>query len=153
MDKKLTIEGKKKLLGKITKRKVVVFVVLFFILLSGYLYLVNSNSNTYHGGYSPDGEYCDYGYKNATENCCDEDDYSCMLCDVYRIYCNTTDIIQDFNDVEFLEDRTSGGDYNCSYFDSWETAQKVFVRDGVPKKDPYNLDGDKDGIACESLRI
>ena len=40
-------------------------------------------------------------------------------------------------------------DYNCSDFSSQKQAQQVFERDD---KDIYRLDGDHDGIACESLR-
>ncbi|MFT4038134.1 MAG: excalibur calcium-binding domain-containing protein [Thermomicrobiales bacterium] len=42
-------------------------------------------------------------------------------------------------------------DYNCSDFKTQKEAQKFFKRHGGPQQDPYNLDGDGDGIACESL--
>ena len=32
-----------------------------------------------------------------------------------------------------------------------QTAQRFFIAAGGPEKDPHYLDGDKDGIACESL--
>lgn len=38
------------------------------------------------------------------------------------------------------------GDYDCSYFDTQDQAQQ-YLKDG----DPYRLDGDGDGEACESL--
>ncbi|WOD42024.1 thermonuclease family protein [Nodosilinea sp. E11] len=40
-------------------------------------------------------------------------------------------------------------DCNCSDFTTWEQAQAVL--NAFPG-DPHRLDGDKDGIACESLR-
>lgn len=134
------------------KKVIIISSVLIFVGLCIYFYLINSKNESYNGGYAPSGEYCDYGYKNATKSCCDEDDYSCMFCDAWGIYCNTTDIVQDFYDIASFEDRTSRGDYDCSDLGSWETSQKVFIRDGGPKKDPYNLDEDKDGVACEVLR-
>ncbi|MBK1784407.1 excalibur calcium-binding domain-containing protein [Prauserella cavernicola] len=39
-------------------------------------------------------------------------------------------------------------DYNCSDFETWEEAKKVF--DSLPG-DPYDLDRDGNGIPCESL--
>lgn len=40
------------------------------------------------------------------------------------------------------------GDYDCSDFDSHEQAQAVLDQD---PSDPYRLDADDDGIACESI--
>jgi hypothetical protein len=48
--------------------------------------------------------------------------------------------------------RTGARDYNCSDFYGWEDAQGTFERAGGPLVDPYDLDRDSDGIACESLR-
>jgi len=39
-------------------------------------------------------------------------------------------------------------DYNCADFKTQREAQKMFEKDS---KDIYRLDGDKDGVACESL--
>ena len=44
---------------------------------------------------------------------------------------------------------TSGPDRNCSDFDSQAEAQE-FYEDAGPG-DPHGLDGDGDGVACESL--
>lgn len=41
--------------------------------------------------------------------------------------------------------------YRCKDFTSHAEAQKIFEQEGGPKKDPYNLDHDGDGIACEGL--
>lgn len=60
--------------------------------------------------------------------------------------------ISDFDDVAHYPNRVRVGDYNCSDFGTWEEAQKVFIRDGGPQDDPYNLDRNEDGVACESLR-
>ena len=38
--------------------------------------------------------------------------------------------------------------YNCDDFDTWAEAQDVYESD---LSDPHYLDGDDDGIACESL--
>lgn len=42
----------------------------------------------------------------------------------------------------------SDGDYDCSHFDTQDQAQQVLERESG---DPHRLDGDEDGIACESL--
>ncbi len=42
--------------------------------------------------------------------------------------------------------------FNCSDFTTQLQAQDFFVSNGGPGKDPHKLDGDKDGIACESLK-
>ena len=42
-------------------------------------------------------------------------------------------------------------DRDCSDFDTQRQAQRFFRRHGGPRRDPHNLDGDNDGIACESL--
>jgi hypothetical protein len=46
---------------------------------------------------------------------------------------------------------TSKIDYNCSDFSTHQQAQDFFINSGGPSRDPYRLDGDKDGIACENL--
>ena len=74
-------------------------------------------------------------------------------CDVHGIYCYEEHGFQfGFYDIEHFPEKVSSGDYSCSDFNSWEEAQKVFVRDGGAEKDPYELDEDEDGIACESLK-
>lgn len=42
------------------------------------------------------------------------------------------------------------GDYDCGHFETHEQAQQVFEA-ASPDEDPYRLDGDGDGQACESL--
>jgi Excalibur calcium-binding domain len=44
------------------------------------------------------------------------------------------------------------GDKDCSDFSSWKQAQRFYKNHGGPQRDPHRLDGDRDGIACESLR-
>lgn len=39
----------------------------------------------------------------------------------------------------------------CKSFITQKDAQDFFIKNGGPKNDKYNLDGDKDGNACESL--
>jgi hypothetical protein len=41
-------------------------------------------------------------------------------------------------------------DYNCSDFNTQKQAQKFFKKHH-PRQDPYRLDADRDGIACEAL--
>lgn len=43
-------------------------------------------------------------------------------------------------------------DKDCSDFRSWRAAQNFYKKHGGPRRDPHRLDGDDDGIACESLR-
>jgi hypothetical protein len=42
-------------------------------------------------------------------------------------------------------------DYDCSDFPSQAKAQKFFNKHN-PRRDPFRLDADHDGIACESNR-
>jgi competence protein ComEC len=44
-----------------------------------------------------------------------------------------------------------GRDRNCSAFPTHAEAQAFFIAAGGPEYDPHRLDGDNDGIACESL--
>lgn len=41
-------------------------------------------------------------------------------------------------------------DYDCADFATHRQAQRFFRRHN-PRRDPYRLDGDNDGIACEDL--
>jgi len=43
------------------------------------------------------------------------------------------------------------GDRDCSDFATQAEAQAFFLANGGPARDPHRLDGDRDGIACESL--
>jgi competence protein ComEC len=45
----------------------------------------------------------------------------------------------------------NGPDRDCGGFDSQAEAQAFFEAAGGPRSDPHRLDGDNDGIACESL--
>lgn len=42
-------------------------------------------------------------------------------------------------------------DYNCSDFATHAEAQAFYMAQGGPAHDPHRLDGDSDGVACESL--
>ena len=42
-------------------------------------------------------------------------------------------------------------DHNCDDFAAWHEAQDFFLSEGGPYDDPHRLDGNSDGIACESL--
>ena len=43
-------------------------------------------------------------------------------------------------------------DKNCSDFSSQSSAQRFFISEGGPRYDRHGLDGDNDGVACESLQ-
>lgn len=45
-----------------------------------------------------------------------------------------------------------GPDRDCSDFSSHAEAQRFFEAAGGPKRDPHRLDGDNDGVACETLQ-
>ena len=45
----------------------------------------------------------------------------------------------------------SGADANCGDFDNWDEANAFFIRNGGPDSDPHRLDGDNNGVPCESL--
>ena len=42
-------------------------------------------------------------------------------------------------------------DRNCSDFATWQEAQDFFLSEGGPSRDPHRLDGDGNGVACQSL--
>ena len=42
-------------------------------------------------------------------------------------------------------------DRNCSDFATWQEAQDFFLSEGGPSQDPHRLDGDGNGVACQSL--
>lgn len=45
------------------------------------------------------------------------------------------------------------GDLNCSAFTTQPQAQAVFNAAGGPQLDPYGLDEDRNGKACENLPV
>ena len=45
----------------------------------------------------------------------------------------------------------NGPDRDCGDFRSQSEAQRFFEQAGGPSQDPHRLDGDGDGVACESL--
>jgi micrococcal nuclease len=45
----------------------------------------------------------------------------------------------------------NGPDRDCSDFSTHAEAQEFFIAAGGPQRDPHRLDGDHDGVACESL--
>lgn len=49
------------------------------------------------------------------------------------------------------DESQSGGDANCDDFDTWEEANAFFLNAGGPSSDPHRLDGDNNGVPCESL--
>ena len=44
-----------------------------------------------------------------------------------------------------------GSDCDCGDFSTHRQAQAFFIAAGGPDRDPHRLDGNKDGLACESL--
>ena len=45
-----------------------------------------------------------------------------------------------------------GPDRDCGDFDTWEQAQAFYIAAGGPDTDRHRLDGNGDGVACNSLR-
>ena len=45
-----------------------------------------------------------------------------------------------------------GPDRDCGDFDTWDEAQAFYIAAGGPDTDRHRLDGDSDGVACNSLR-
>jgi len=46
----------------------------------------------------------------------------------------------------------SGPDRDCGDFSNWSDAQAFYEAAGGPASDRHDLDRDRDGIACETLR-
>ena len=46
----------------------------------------------------------------------------------------------------------SGPDRDCGDFGTWREANDFYVAAGGPERDLHQLDGDGDGVPCESLR-
>src|SRR4051812_3523833 len=42
-------------------------------------------------------------------------------------------------------------DRDCGDFSTQAAAQQVFIAQGGPRSDPFALDADRDGVACETL--
>ena len=49
------------------------------------------------------------------------------------------------------KDAGHAADANCSDFDDWTEANEFFIGAGGPELDPHGLDGDNDGVPCETL--
>ena len=45
----------------------------------------------------------------------------------------------------------TGGDKDCPDFATHAEAQNFFIENGGPANDPHRLDGDNDGVTCETL--
>jgi Excalibur calcium-binding domain len=54
--------------------------------------------------------------------------------------------------LAFAAAPATAADKDCSDFSTWRQAQRFYKNHGGPRYDPHRLDGDHDGIACESLR-
>jgi hypothetical protein len=54
--------------------------------------------------------------------------------------------------LAFAASPALAADKDCSDFSTWRQAQRFYKNHGGPQHDPHRLDGDDDGIACESLR-
>jgi hypothetical protein len=65
---------------------------------------------------------------------------------------NGTPVSDGENSTNSSDAGTCGGsDYNCGDFESHEEAQSLFDTCGWEESDPHGLDGDNDGVVCESL--
>lgn len=63
---------------------------------------------------------------------------------------NTLRVLNRMNRI-WQQDATFGGDANCSDFETWSEANAFFIQAGGPSSDPHRLDGNSNGIPCESL--
>ena len=52
---------------------------------------------------------------------------------------------------QWRQDAGFGGDLNCNDFETWQEANAFFIQAGGPTSDPHRLDGNNDGIPCQSL--
>ena len=52
---------------------------------------------------------------------------------------------------QWRDEAGTGSDLNCSDFETWEEANAIFIQAGGPSSDPHRLDGNNDGIPCQSL--
>jgi hypothetical protein len=57
----------------------------------------------------------------------------------------------DLLDENYASDDDPNNIYDCADFETHAEAQRVFERDGGISNDVHYLDGDDDGIACETL--
>ncbi|MBT3554965.1 MAG: hypothetical protein HOE50_03585 [Chloroflexi bacterium] len=46
----------------------------------------------------------------------------------------------------------TGLDRDCGDFATWKEANDFFIAAGGPNSDSHRLDGDHDGVPCQSLR-
>jgi len=115
---------------KKNKLKIIVAICLLIIFLLIFFYISYRNENeVYHGNTNPiTGEWCDYGYNIKNRQCCHDDDYICEMC--------------------------TNKDYDCSDFETQSEAQMYYDECNqffIDIEDVHNLDGDRDGMACEIL--
>ena len=52
---------------------------------------------------------------------------------------------------QWRQDASFGGDVNCSDFETWIESNQFFIQAGGPNSDPHGLDGNNDGVPCQSL--
>ena len=77
-------------------------------------------------------------------------DYDNRPCESLPPLDNTLGVLRRLNRIW---DREAGRfvELNCSDFETWEEANQIFIEYGGPSFDAHNLDGDHDGVPCESL--
>jgi len=59
---------------------------------------------------------------------------------------------QDTADIDYSRYTCETNSYSCSGFEKHDVIQGIYEHCGGPKTDVHNLDGDGDGVACETLR-
>ena len=52
---------------------------------------------------------------------------------------------------QWRQDSSFGGDVNCGDFKTWIESNQFFIQAGGPNSDPHGLDGNNDGVPCQSL--
>ena len=132
------------------KKIAIIFIVLFVIETSLFIWLFYGGSNETYYELSENENICYTGI------CGDYDDaYYDELEGV--CYCYSIAYQEDMGAQETITtppddaDQCNANLFNCDDFSSQGEAQAVFLECGGVSNDVHHLDGDEDGIACESL--
>ena len=72
-------------------------------------------------------------------------------CEWLPSYDDFDEVIEKFLDDDDPPRDSPTSDRDCSDFANWGEANRFFLQSGAPGADPHRLDGDGNGIPCESL--
>ena len=96
-------------------------------------------------------EYFFEAYDQPNENLYGLDrDLDNRPCETLPPLDNTLRVLNRLN-RHWREDAGFGNDVNCSDFETWPEANQFFIQAGGPNSDPHRLDGNNDGVPCQSL--